>query len=244
MMLLVDIGNSQIKWQESDYFTDAPRSFAYDAESIHFQLDTNLKSCTSIDGGVVIVSVGCEEINRKVEKWFIEQCEAEVQFLSSATKWGTLRNGYDKPETLGVDRWYALVGAASRYTYPFMVCDIGSAVTIDLVDHQGSHLGGFITPGLDMMTHSLNTTAGINIDSLSSKSRSLAIPSNTQTAIKEGCMQSVTALIDSVKRKYASGFDCILTGGHAEVIFDLLESTATVDKNLIFYGILSEIQNR
>ena len=247
MKLFVDIGNSNVKWQGSDRFSDSPSSFAYDAENISSQLVLSLKGLSPSKEGVIIASVGREEINREVEKWFREQWRVSVSFLSSTPEWRDLKNGYDSPESLGVDRWFALIGAASRYSYPFLVCDIGSALTIDLVDHHGLHLGGFISPGLDMMVRSLNDETSININSIlseSSKSIEQLIPTNTLSAVRDGCVQSIVSMIDGIKTKYAPESLCILTGGGAEVIAGLLESKATIDQNLIFYGMLSGTQNR
>jgi len=242
MTLLLDIGNSQIKWQDSHCFTDTPRTFPYHCENLLEQLECNFIEKSLPTEHVVIASVVAIEIDRAIEKWFIERWGSAVQFLSSDSVWKRLRSGYDRPETLGVDRWYALVGAASRYPYPFFVCDIGSAMTIDLVDHQGNHLGGFITPGLDMMIQSLNKETCINTSIKADNLAEWNIPTNTQRAVINGCIQSQVSTIEMVKRKYANKSRCILTGGGAEAIERLLEFDATVEKNLIFYGIQSVIQ--
>jgi type III pantothenate kinase len=164
-----------------------------------------------------------------------------VKFLGSAVEWQGLRNGYERPETLGVDRWCVLVGAAASYSYPFIVCDIGTALTIDLVDHSGAHLGGYIAPGLEMMMHALNSKTAISMLPHNAGSGGSTIPTNTQMAVREGCMQSLVSLIDSIMRKHAPQSLCILTGGGAEELHALLETKTTVDKNLLFSGMLRQI---
>ena len=49
--------------------------------------------------------------------------------------------GYKDFHQLGVDRWLALVAAYRKYAKPIIVVDAGSAVTIDIVDGDGLHLG-------------------------------------------------------------------------------------------------------
>jgi type III pantothenate kinase len=56
---------------------------------------------------------------------------------------------YGTPETLGLDRVIAAVGAAHHFpAKPVVVIDAGSAVTIDFVDASGKFSGGVIAPGL------------------------------------------------------------------------------------------------
>jgi len=69
-------------------------------------------------------------------------------------------NGYDAPESLGTDRWLAMVGAyALLPTLPLLVCTFGTATTIDLLvaeDGGGARfVGGLILPGVDTMKAAL-----------------------------------------------------------------------------------------
>ena len=68
---------------------------------------------------------------------------------------GGVRNAYDEPGKLGVDRWLAIVGAVARYGIPVVVWDLGTASTLDAVDTSGRHLGGMIYPGPATMAASL-----------------------------------------------------------------------------------------
>jgi type III pantothenate kinase len=61
------------------------------------------------------------------------------------------------PEKVGIDRvaaaWASWLRAGRRHSC--MVVDAGTAVTIDLVDKNGTFRGGAILPGLDLMLKSL-----------------------------------------------------------------------------------------
>jgi type III pantothenate kinase len=57
-----------------------------------------------------------------------------------------LRLDYDHSQ-LGADRYCALLGVLAQSAEPAVVVDAGTAVTIDLLDTGGRHLGGYILPG-------------------------------------------------------------------------------------------------
>ena len=242
MTLLIDIGNSRIKWQESHNFSESPAAFSYQCEDLDAQLNSHLLRCGQPDQDVVVVSVAAAEVNSRLESWVSETWQVGVRFLKTELQWKTLTNGYERAETLGADRWYALIGAVSRYDPPLLVCDIGSAVTLDIVDQTGAHLGGYIIPGIDMMIRSLVSGTDIDINPDQSIRATGLIPNNTDSAISEGCLRAIAALIDSTNERVTKKNCTILTGGGAEIIASMLKSKSSVDNNLIFYGIMSAIE--
>ncbi len=237
MTLLFDIGNSRIKWQASGHFCESPNAFSYNSEELVAQLDRYLQLCDMPDQDVVIVSVASEEINRQIESWITDRWHVRVRFLRSESKWKMLSNGYASATALGADRWYALIGAVSQYSSPLLVCDIGSAVTIDIVDQSGVHLGGYITPGLEMMIRSLSSDTNIDIQYTRLGREVGSIPNNTYSAIVEGCLWSIASHIDSINERLELKSTIVLTGGDAEIISPMLNCGAIIDKNLIFHGI-------
>ncbi|GAA5218773.1 type III pantothenate kinase [Corallincola platygyrae] len=66
-----------------------------------------------------------------------------------------LINAYRQYGNLGVDRWLAMLGARVECRAPLIVIDVGTAITVDLVDEFGQHKGGWITPGLKTMREAL-----------------------------------------------------------------------------------------
>lgn len=74
--------------------------------------------------------------------------DAITRFRSSASAAG-VTSAYARPERLGVDRWLALIGAADMVEGGCMIVDAGSAITLDLLRADGSHLGGAILPGIN-----------------------------------------------------------------------------------------------
>ncbi len=240
MTLFFDIGNGQIKWQQSDSFVSPPPAFLYHRRGLSEQLDHHLGRCPVPDD-VVIVSVAGERIDAQIESWIKSNWGAGVVFLHSQQCWQMLQNGYDDPDTLGDDRWYALVGAVSRYACPLIVADIGSAVTIDIVDSRGQHLGGYITPGIEMMRQALNRGTDIDLSGSQSLIEATSVPNNTVSAVNQGALLATAAFIDSVHAASESKSISILTGGGDTQMADLMHSSVTVDSNLMFFGIKSVI---
>ena len=59
-------------------------------------------------------------------------------------------------KTLGLDRSLALVGAASRWGWPVLVVDGGTALTVSAADATGNFVGGAILPGFGLQGSALH----------------------------------------------------------------------------------------
>lgn len=69
---------------------------------------------------------------------------------------------YKTPETLGEDRWAAVCGATflNRNAFPFLVIQMGTALTFDYVDAHGRYTGGAISPGISLRLKALHNFTG------------------------------------------------------------------------------------
>ena len=69
-----------------------------------------------------------------------------------------IKNLYQTPQTLGMDRLAAVVGANSiQPGKPLLVIDAGTCITYDFIDEEGQYQGGNISPGKRMRFKALNT---------------------------------------------------------------------------------------
>jgi len=66
-----------------------------------------------------------------------------------------VRIAYAEPARLGVDRFLALLGAHDGCG-PALVVAVGTALTVDLLDAEGLHLGGRIAPSPALMREALH----------------------------------------------------------------------------------------
>lgn len=85
--------------------------------------------------------------------------DVDVTFHWSEAKRGGLVNSYADFSRMGADRWHAMYAAWNQKPAAFAVIDAGSAITIDYVAGNGMHLGGYILPGKQMMLRSLRQDA-------------------------------------------------------------------------------------
>ena len=60
-----------------------------------------------------------------------------------------VRNAYQAPGALGADRWLCLLAARHLVAQDVIIVDAGSAITVDLMNSKGQHLGGAILPGFN-----------------------------------------------------------------------------------------------
>jgi type III pantothenate kinase len=246
MKLLVDIGNSRIKWAQ--------------------QLDAGLQSCDacvynksqpieSIEQAwaelprpsqVVISNVAGQEMAAEMSAYLQSLWGITAIFLAVSRQAGGVTNAYDDVEQLGIDRWLAIIAAWNRYKSSVCVVDCGTALTLDVVSASGQHAGGFIVPGLTLMGDALNSqTQQINV-SLDQK-LSLELGRNTRECISNGAVMVITSLINQVRDKLISehGKDshCIITGGYAEEVMNLLEVEFDYDPQLVLNGMALMIEN-
>ncbi len=103
--------------------------------------------------------------------------------------------GYREPARLGVDRWLAMLGARARSRQDLLVVSCGTALTVDLVDAQGRHRGGYIVPGYSTMSSSLGAgTWGVRPDA--SRIPSCAPGTTTAEAVANGCLLAMLGVVE------------------------------------------------
>ena len=164
-----------------------------------------------------------------------------ISVKSQARAFG-VHSAYQQPEKLGVDRWLALVAVRNHYHKPACIVDCGTAITVDLIDADGKHLGGLISPGLTLMKKSLATgTAGLQFH----ETNYSVEPANfTESAIYSGTLLAAVGLIEHVLSKQATAMQLILTGGDAEIIATQLAIKPIIDADLVLRGLAFVIEAR
>ncbi len=235
MNLLVDIGNSRLKWAIS-----AQDGLAVSVAMLNHALaeehlidvwrdlpkpDQLAIACVSARRLVGITRAAADALWPGI---------AVIEATSEAQAFG-VKNAYAQPEKLGVDRWLALLAARRHYTLPACIVDCGTAITLDLLDASGQHLGGMICPGLRLMQKSLSAgTEALDYDD----SVFTVGPANaTGAAIYSGVLSAAAGLIEHVF--YAQPKPCrlLLTGGDAPVIADQLGCPCRIDADLVLRGL-------
>ncbi|MDZ7824718.1 MAG: type III pantothenate kinase [Gammaproteobacteria bacterium] len=179
-VLEIDVGNSRLKWRR------IRDGVILDRGAMPATLPLESWRLAGGDPATLarVGSVAGADFDRELEARLLALGVEEVRFAASSDRCGRLRAGYREPARLGVDRWLALVAGAARVEGAFAVLDAGSALTLDLVDADGRHLGGWILPGLRMMRRALlDGTAGSAFPSL----MPMPIPGRVGTRARRWC---------------------------------------------------------
>jgi len=236
MKLLVDIGNSRLKWawaKDGRIHTGPALVNEYINPAA---LRDIWQSLPSPDVLVVsCVSAGC--LHDQVHAIAIELWPgiSKVKVVSLPDAFG-VKNFYQQPEKLGVDRWLSLIAARKHYDGPVCVADCGTAITIDLLDACGFHQGGLIAPGLTLMKDSL--VQGTHALQWNGMPQRFGLADNTEAAIYSGTLAACCGLIEHALSGPLPHFRLILTGGDATLIAEHLTIPSIVDHELVLRGLL------
>jgi len=235
MNLLVDIGNTRLKWvvQQSGNL-DSFGALVHNQEGFPATLIAAWQLLAQPDC-IYIACVSSTEL-KKLLTSIIRQLwpSCLIQEIHTKKYSHGVSNAYFNPEKLGVDRWLAMLGAFEHYSAPFCVVDFGTAITLDVIDKQGQHLGGMIMPGLTLLKKSLSK--GTEDLSFCSETHKQGLANYTQAAIYNGSLYAVKGFIEAGLMQTAQTSRLILTGGDADFLADTLKLDAVVDAELVFKG--------
>ena len=232
MNLLIDIGNTRLKWQ----LQDGSQSGNFRGED---QFDQAWAALESIEW-VIASSVGGERINQAVEQWW-QARGVTVNWASVEKEQCGVVNHYALDQ-LGVDRWVAAIGARRRY--PGSACiiiDAGSAITVDGLTAAGEYLGGVIMPGYRLMARALHQdTDALKLD-LQGATDFEAFPVTTKAAIVSGIEFAVNGgvaqAVMAQKQRLGEDVPCLMTGGDAIRLSQHFSAERVMAPALIFEGL-------
>lgn len=243
-LLLLDGGNSQLKWAwvENGIFTAVSRAPYRDLSRL------GAEWAERADDRVRIV--GCAVCGESKKAQVQEQLASTIEWLPSSAQALGIRNHYRRPEEHGSDRWFNALGSRRFSRNACVVVSCGTAVTVDALTDDGHYLGGTIMPGFHLMKESLAVrTANLNRPA----GKRYPFPTTTSNAIASGMMDAVCGSImmmhGRLKEKTGAGkpVDVVMTGGGAAKVAEALppaflaENTVRVADNLVIHGLLNMI---
>ena len=163
MKLLIDAGNTRIKWQLREDGQVLRRGGG------ELEADTLFQAIPPMSWpdvqAVAVSTVRSESARAQLEEAITRFTSVPVRFYWTVKRFRDLTCAYEQPATMGADRWHALVAAWDQVRGACVVVDAGSAITVDWIDDTGRHLGGYILPGRMMMIGSLRqSTARVLFD--------------------------------------------------------------------------------
>jgi len=238
MRLLVDVGNTQVKYVfQSDEKNAALSPVVYlDYQAFQIQLAQGAFAHVS---EVILANVHGKAMDDAIKNWAALNNIGFVQVQSAAKAFG-VTSSYQQPERLGVDRWLAMIGAKQRFPGEnLLIIDAGTATTVDLLAANGQHLGGWIMPGVQTMFNSLldrthkiiatpDTRASLSFGNDSSSCLNHGSWAMSIGAVKEAVLQANQMLmLDKM----------VITGGNGAEMVKLIPDNCQLEPKLIFHGL-------
>lgn len=242
MNLLIDIGNSRMKWAK----LQQGELSGYGSCDYRVVTDwASLFEHHESPEAVFVASVAAEEVFEQLSQQLVSLWGAHPVQLHSAQRCCGVSNSYTQYERLGIDRWAAILAAYDRTHAPLCVIDCGSAMTLDAVDGEGRHLGGYIVPGLQMQQKVLlHGTA--RVSEPMGKQAGGDWGRNTQECVVHGIAQELAALIErSVKQleqQMQGAVRVVMTGGDAGLVLPLLNMAVEYEQHLVLQGMALMVQ--
>lgn len=249
-VLLLDVGNSRLKWGVLDDGA-IRRTGHISQDRIREQGLTVLttKLPRRVDA-VRASNVAGTSFATRLSGVIGLHCNADVHFARSEKRGWGVTNGYRQPRRLGVDRWVAMIGAWAETQSACLIVDAGTAVTLDAIDDDGVHMGGQIVPGVETMLGSLSSaTSDIPLVKASSRQTPADMKMfglNTAAAVREGVQNAVAGAVErAIRTLRLSGYDStiILTGGGAARILGAIEGDSYHRPNLVLSGLAHMLEN-
>lgn len=186
-----------------------------DADALHGRLDGVLPARLDV---AYVASVAREPLRVALLEALVRR-STRIELARTLPSLDGLRIAYAQPAKLGVDRFLAMLGARRRVAGAVLVCGVGTAVTLDLVDAAGRHRGGRIAPSPALMRDVLHSRApqlpkhgGEWVD----------WASDTDDALASGCLGAAAALVrdagDAARALLGTEATLLLHGGGADAL--------------------------
>ena len=239
MELLIDIGNTRAKYC---FVINNALSDVQHLSLNDLNRDWMNKHWSAISK-LVVASVNEERYTQLINAWAQERKITFRQVATEQSNFG-VTNGYRDYRQLGIDRWLALVAAVEHYpNQSLIVVDAGTATTIDIIDEQGTHLGGWILAGIDTLISSIvDNTANLAVEMSPIESLTFGVTTSDNLNIAPwaatlGLIEQAVNLFQTSHMNQATEPKIVVTGGNGQVLHDLLTRPSEYFQQLVFEGL-------
>jgi type III pantothenate kinase len=242
VILLIDIGNTRIKWARLEQgVLQAQSAAVHAAWTAQALTETILQDGNRADR-ILVSNVSGPRMADVVRTATSRTWNIEPEFVTSAAAAGGVRNAYAQPANLGVDRWLAVIGAHALERGAVCVVSAGTALTIDGVEADGRHLGGIIVPGMDLMISSLfRGTSDIAQRAQQGSTTGGLFADNTLGAVRQGAGHALGALVErafeAMQRELNHTPKLLLTGGASSHLEQWISLPYRVIADLVLRGL-------
>lgn len=235
MLMVIDVGNTHAKWKawvEGEPYMRGRFETGDDADSfIRWLAKQKVER-------IVLAEVGAGSILSRLHE---AVAPGKIRQIHSQKSLLGVTNCYAEPERLGVDRLLGAVEARHLSAgKPVCVLDVGTAATLDIVDEQGMHRGGYIVPGLEMLREMLQlATERVRYER--NDSLQLGYGQSTAEAVEHGTWGMLLAWLQCEIRRFQQAYpqgQIYLTGGLMRPLSEHLPESVICHQDLVLDALM------
>lgn len=225
--LLIDAGNSRIKWAmvQADGTQSASGAFGHGDEDARPEW-----SGLPTPGSAWLSNVAGGQATTRVEGLLRESWpdrpDLPLTTIRARSRQCGVTNSYSQPQALGSDRWAGMIGAHAAFPGEhLLIATFGTATTLEALRADGCFVGGLIAPGWTLMMRSLGEHTAqlptldasaarglLDADAVSTRGSATASPSteaprrgpffatDTPRSLSAGCTLAQAGLIERMWR--------------------------------------------
>ncbi len=243
--LLIDAGNSRIKWALVAAGTQLATGAAnHDGDFADW-------SALRTPGSAWISNVAGATVAQHIDAALDAHWPGLARTVIRSTQQQCgVTNGYTTPDSLGSDRWAGLIGAHAAFPgEPLLIATFGTATTLEALRADGTFIGGLIAPGWTLMMRSLGEhTAQLPVldaqhapGSADETGEASLFATDTKRAIAAGCALAQASLVERAWADLQEGWKMpvrlVVSGGAAAQASAALKVPHTRHDSLVLAGL-------
>lgn len=211
MKLLIDAGNTRIKIASLDNEGRLEPVFTGTFDELSgWQPAPNIHEAW-------LSSVSNDANSAALIDYFVAH-DIKVTAVTTEAKAFGVTNAYKEYQTLGIDRWLGLIAAHMEQPKNTVIIDAGTAITVDWLAADGTHLGGWIVPGVELMVSAITSRSRRVFVKDTAYGRANHLGSSTPEGLQDGCVNAFVGIIKQALSVTETELDwndyrLLLTGG-------------------------------
>jgi type III pantothenate kinase len=182
-----------------------------------------------------VVPAALYNLRRLSREWF----DVEPLIARATVNWG-FEIRVDRPQEVGADRLLNALASHTHYKGPLIVIDFGTATTFDVVDSDGSYIGGVIAPGINLSIEALHRAAA-RLPRIGIGRPQAAIGRDTVSAMQSGIYWGYVGLIEGIvsriRAEHDTALKVIATGGLAPLFAEGTTIIERIDPDITLEGL-------
>lgn len=207
----------------------------------------SLEKIETVEGS--IISSVVPELTHIVEK-AVSNIGPAPFVVTTKMDTGLEIEGYDITN-LGCDRIVDCVSALSLYKPPVIVFDLGTAITLSVLNNTGVFVGGMILPGIGISKNALSAQAS-QLPNIELELPDIQMGTDTVSCMQLGILHGTASIIEGLSQRAEEYLEeratVVLTGGYANAILPCLRREVHYEKHLMLKGLyylyLRQIKNK